>query len=509
MIHTFKISYGLSLADTRTCANRLNERTKAYVGKEYMLNSFLDITKTRGMLSFNLPEYLGILAVTLSKYEERNGGIKFRIKFLIEAEILRTDTDTLDLYFASPEHAREIQTQYAKVIYGLFPEAFNGRPASCLYYTDFADRSSYEEEEFDEIHGGLYSLPYLALASVTRVDFTLDIVRNSPKEAKLYTYMVQQSYYDSWKKTVKKGKNKNKDAIDKNCYDKSFESGTQRFSSYYKYDKMCDPCYDNRPNIAQIREQSRNIARIELQLFNPGRAKVKSFTWLNIPSDAPPLGVLPYLANEQVSFIAVFQEFASHIGNESKLKWYERTVLTTRLNRKVRKNLITNHEKQMMLKISQAISQGRGRHTSNSLTKAIDAFKKDGEIVLHKKRNENNEQVLETFKCSFETYEKYRDLAIKHGIMLVTIPGDRAKELSVLPVLRNYDYGNMGTQLITHMGTCQPSAEAAPELEPVKELYDAVVSFLYGLYDQYAEGHNADMEAAFRYGERIAEGLEE
>ena len=35
----------------------------------------------------------------------------------------------------------------------------------------------------------------------------------------------------------------------------------------------------------------------------------------------------------------------------------------------------------------------------------------------------------------------------------------------------------------------------AQELEPVKDLYDAILSFLYDKYDQYADNHNKNMNA--------------
>ena len=49
--------------------------------------------------------------------------------------------------------------------------------------------------------------------------------------------------------------------------------------------------------------------------------------------------------------------------------------------------------------------------------------------------------------------------------------------------------------------------ESAPELEPVKELYDAILSFLYGLYDQYAADYNALWEAAIKQSEEIEQQI--
>lgn len=495
MIHTFKISYEMSLSDATTCAWALNRRLPKPKLKKY-ITDFLDTNKKLGHQVFKIPDLTGIQSITLVKYEDRNGFTVFRIYFLIEAEILRTGNDTLDLYICSPEHAKELQTQYAKVIYCLFPEAFNGRPASLLYNTDFAPKESYAEEEFQE-HSGFYSLPYLALASIKRIDFTYDVVRSSPEDARLFTYMVQQSYYDGLKKQVKKGKKKNTGSKEK-CYDKEYLNGSRAFSVYYKYDKMMDKKYDTRSNIAQIREDSRNIVRIELPNFNPGRTKIKSLTNLWVPDNALTLGLLPYLVTEQIPFRAFFKEYGDHVGNGPDLKWYKRRELNKRLNKLVREGRISEHAKTMMKKISQAISQGRSRQFSHSLEKAITAFKENGEIILHKQRDKDTKkQILETFKCSMAQYNSHRKLAIANGMMLVTIPDSaKFKELSALTVLRNYEFGLIGSQILIHMLPYQSVAETAPEMEPVKNMYDSILSFLYGLHDNFMERHNTGFEEA-------------
>lgn len=499
MIHTFKTSYELSVTDAATCAWALNRRLPKPKLPKY-ITEFLDIDKKSGYQVFVIPELTGIRTIEMVKYEDRNGVVTFRIRFLIEAEVLRTGAETLDLYTCSPEHFKELQTLYAKAIYNLFPEAFTGRPASLLYSTDFAPKESYAKEEFQE-HSGLYSLPYLPLASVKRMDFTYDVIRSSPEEAKLFTYMVQQTYYDSLKNKEHKGKQRNPAAEKKECFDKAYANGSRSFSPYYKYDEINDPKYDNRSIIAKVREDARNIARIELPNFNPGRPKIKSYTWLQIPDEALTLGPLPYLVNEQVPYIAFRKEYDNHIGNGPDLKWYKRGKLKTELGKLKRRHKITKNAETMMIKISQAIAQGRSQRFSHSLEKAIKAFKENGEIVLHKKRNKTTkEQILETFKCTYGQYKRYRDMAIKNGVMLVTIPDSaKCEELSALTVLRNYDPGLLNTQITSHMLPYRSITESAPEMEPVKDLYDAILEFLYGLYDQYMEGHNANFEAAKIY----------
>ena len=480
MIHTFQISYALSLSDANLCAYRLNERTRKYEG--YKITKFLDISKNRGSLIFTLPELIGIKSIELLKYKDRDTRINFRIYFIIEAQLLLTGTDTLDLYFSSPANAKELQMQYAKAIYSLFPEAFNGRPASSLYNSGYADVTSYTDDEFEK--AGLYSLPYLPLASVTRMDFTFDAVSEDEEHARLFTEMLQKTYYDGRKKIEIKGFHRNL-ATDKYCYDKVNENASRSFSVYYKFDKMCAEEYDRRPNIEEIRDEARNITRIEMSKFKPNRDTLKSMTTLQVPSNAISLGPLPYIANEQVPTNVFLTEYIDKVGNGPGIKWYDRSKLKSRLNELQKQHKIKAIEKDTLIKISQAISQ------EQSLKKVINAFKKEGEITLHRKRDKNNKQVKEVFKCSIGRYKKYRDIAIQNGIMLVTIPGSRTiKELSAIPRLRNFDFSEVSSQAITKMLPYQSGS--IPELP---ELYDDIISFLYGLYDNYNSKWNKRIEA--------------
>lgn len=491
MIHTFTVSYGLSLKDANTCANSLKKRTGQNKG---LTEKFLNIEKKKGFLAFTVDDFPGLRKITLTKYPDHSGFVCFRISFFIEAEVLRIEEYTLDLFFCSREHAQELQTQYAKAIYSLFPEAFTGRPAAFLYTSGFAPSDSYTEDEFE--HSGLYSLPYLGLASVQRLDFTFDVTLGSREDAKLFTYMVLQSYYDAWKKVENKGKNKNPDALDK-CYDKEYKSGSNAFSVYDKYDKMCSDDYAHWPNIEQIREAARNVVRIEMPNFNPDKAMVKSRTWLQIPNDGIPLGPLPYIANEQVSFLAFIKEYSDKVGNGPDLRWYKRTKLKSRLEKLVRQHRITREAKRKMIKISQAIAQGRSQRFSHPLKKAIDAFKENGEIILHKQRNRNKEQILETFPCTYAAYSRHKKLAINNGVMLVTIPDSWGVDsFSALTPLLSYDTSLVGMQTQSYLLPYRSITETVPEMEPVKDIYDSILEFLYGLYDQYCSSHNAMVEAA-------------
>ena len=88
---------------------------------------------------------------------------------------------------------------------------------------------------------------------------------------------------------------------------------------------------------------------------------------------------------------------------------------------------------------------------------------------------------------------------MSHGIMLVTIPDSwRVKDFSALPMLRNYDISEVSLQMVTRLLPYQAISENdAPELEAVKEIYDAVLEFLYGLYDEYSSEHNNIIESLY------------
>lgn len=508
MIHTFTISYELSIKDANTCAYRLNERTQKFKG--YRLTNFLDKEKKFGRLIFKVPELAGIQTVTLLKITDRNGSQRFRIYFLIEAEILRTGEDTLDLFFASPEHAKELQIQYAKAIYTLFPEAFNGRPASHLYKFAFADPASYKAEEFingldDNGHGGLYSLPYLPLGSVKRVDFTFDNVSSDAVHAKLFTEMVEKSYYDGWKKKVYIGENKNPDSDDK-CYDKAYASGSKGFSVYYKYDKMCSKEYNDRANIAQIREDSSNVTRIEMPIKSPNRETIKALTWLKIPDEAITLGPLPYLATEQVCINHLDKEYNGRIGTAYELKWYTRKGLDKRVKRLLKEYALkTGYKPEWEKKFT--------THKGNTIIKLTEAISKRGSLEIYikalKKYQKTKDKKKTPSKKPFLTmkaFTDYKELAMRNGMMLTTIPASRGIiELSASLNLRKYDYSGVTAQAATYMLPYQSVIESVPELESVKDLYDSILEFLYGLYDQYSFSHNAEMETTKLTPEEIAD----
>ena len=107
MIHTLQISYGITVDVANACTYRLNEITHRYDKKMHMIANYLDTKQKKlGHLVFKIPELTGIKSITMVKFLDHNNEVKYRIYFLIEAELLRTGTDTLNLFFASPEHAK-------------------------------------------------------------------------------------------------------------------------------------------------------------------------------------------------------------------------------------------------------------------------------------------------------------------------------------------------------------------------------------------------------------------
>ena len=246
--------------------------------------------------------------------------------------------------------------------------------------------------------------------------------------------------------------------------------------------------YNDRSNIAQIREDSRNVVRIEMPIKSPDRNTIKSLTWLQIPDDAITLGPLPYLATEQVPINLFEKEFFGRVGNAHDLKWYTRDELDKKINKMIRKNEISEHKGHTLSKITAAISK---RGSLNTYIRALKKYQ-----ATKDKKKKNDKKPFLTMKA----FNDYKDFAMQNGMMLATIPAKHGvPELSAYLNLRNFDHAETGSQLTTHMPSYQSVTEFAPEMEPAKDLYDAILEFLYGLYDQYVEGHNADFEAVKIY----------
>ena len=156
-----------------------------------------------------------------------------------------------------------------------------------------------------------YSLiPFLGLSILSRIDFCANY---KLENAALYVEMIKKSYYHTRKKNVKVqepesfSENKSNDTL--------FYVKTSGFCIYDKYNKMMDSRKDRMRNIAQIREDAKDVIRIERPFYKISKPKLYSLTGLRVPKaeegrEAPlKLGPLPFLCEEKIGLNTIFKEY--------------------------------------------------------------------------------------------------------------------------------------------------------------------------------------------------------
>ena len=203
------------------------------------------------------------------------------------------------------------------------------------------------------------------------------------------------------------------------------------------------------------------------------------------------------MASEQVTARLFEKEFIHRVGNFKDLRWLTRDGFDEIINKKMRAKEISKTVGNGLIKMSQAVSK-RG-----SLKKYVDALKKYNESIQGKKIKKKDRKFP-----SLGTFFNYKKTAMLKGLMLPTIPANRSlKELPVKLTFRSFDLDELNWVIATYMLPYQSVTESAPELEPVKDLYDAILKFLYELYDQYNADNNAQWEAAIRQSEEIKQQI--
>ncbi len=371
MIHTFEILYILNRRAAAYCTYRLNKYVNA--SDRYSTTDIHRFLRIRPQLRRNCAglhfkglRIPGILQIDLLKYKDAPGS--YFIYITIEPEVLLTGENTINVYYCSIANSKQLQTNYAKAIYTLFPKAFEGRPF--ISQVRFHDQKEIHPDDFKL--GNLFMLPFLPLSILSRIDFCVNYKLDN---AALYVEMIKKSYYNSRKKNIT-FRNLNPFSEDKS-HDTLFYDKTSGFCIYDKFNKMMDPAKDNMHNIDEIREEAKDVIRIERPFYKITKEKLFSMTGLRVPvaeegKEAPlKLGPLPLLYDESDGLKTIFREYLEsvlgikrnlvkeYMQNHHDFKWVSLKRFVREMDRLYEAGQITKQRHDTVLKMAYATSEAK------------------------------------------------------------------------------------------------------------------------------------------------------
>lgn len=517
MVHTFEILYILNRQEARYCAYKLNQRVNVAdrIQREDIQN-FLHIAPMRRNsigLHFKGLRIPGILQIDLLKYKREPG--YFFLYITIEPEVLLTGENTLDVYWCSFPNMKELQTKYAEAVYTLLPRAFEGRPP--LYQVRFQDQKKFHPVEIS--FGGLFMIPFLGLSILSRIDFCANY---KLENAALYVEMIRKSYYHTRKKNVK-FKNLNPFSENKSN-DTLFYDKTSGFCIYDKYNKMMDSRKDRMHNIAQIREDAKDVIRIERPFYKISKPKLYSLTGLRVPKaeegrEAPlKLGPLPFLCIEEIGLNTIFKEYIRCVlgikatqkydmVNRQSFKWVSLKRFVREMDRLYKVGRITKRRHDTVLKMAYATSEAR------SVKRAVHNCNAGTHIWWGHDEEENKIRI--PFRRSADRFKDMWQKMYELGMMLFRIPDDRevagvenneweAKELDANFIFDvNANMVAIGTMLdeetssyfdfLPYQFVRGRGLDTDDPLE-IRQNYDEILSRIYYHFGKYIEESRKELE---------------
>lgn len=374
MFHTFTIQYQL-LPEACSCllASVNSDYFNRYPSDTEEHKNFMNIIihfpfntdgsrclRSRRLLRRNHP---GIESIVFVKAENQFNQQVIYLRITINPAVLITGTDTIDnLYYATSENNELLQDCYALHLYRIFPVLHNYSPPFEELYQSTDDYLFALKDMGDCFQLG--SIPYLALGSVKRIDFSVNL---RPEDPQLFLELAKKTFYDG-RKHASDFKNNNLWARNK----------SRKICLYDKAQKMNSNRYRGIPGIDTIRQEAAGIIRYEVSLSRFPSENIPKLCFITIPSWLPfKFGPFPYL-NERVSENILNSEY-QHIGYQG---WFNDHYFTKAIdNAGLNPNM-----KRKLLVTAYLISQCRS--ISAAYEKSEDyALAKTGETInINKKR---------------------------------------------------------------------------------------------------------------------------
>ncbi len=398
MIHTFEIYYPLNRRSAVYCVANLNRIAREYGPQNGKPRYFSD-AYVHEFLDGNLNSliyhteflFLGLHHIKFTKKPITASSALYFIYFRIEPEVFITHNYSLNLFQCNENNYDALQSRFGEVVYQIFPKAIEHRPLEgsiidCLpdeeerrYARDLEFRYDLQQLNRDELEfyrfRYIYSILYLGLAKIARVDYTADFHCEYPDT---FIKLVRRSYVDHDRK-------KRKLYLNNDNYLAAYHKTVDGFVIYGKQKKYMLSRYDEKPNIEQLRQAAANVIRIEYVWKCRDRKKQIQFTRLNLPArgqityvSTPSLcGMMPYIIQD-IGAGKLREEYYKHIGGGqwmSDYHWYDKTLA---------KSDLTETMKQRVYRLAYLISEVRHLNQSEAaFVQGRDIQRKRGPETLH------------------------------------------------------------------------------------------------------------------------------
>lgn len=391
MVHTIEISYVLSSTDFKYLIQDIYE-LKSFDKESF--NLFLEGERNY----YPLPS-LPVGITHLAFIRDKQFYSTIYMKAVLDLQSLIYGSPTIDLFTPVYSEIQKLCYAYAEAILTIFPSLVELN----------IDTDSYLNSK-NATNCTLESLPYLILAKVTDIDYSLNLNTKEGQKTVCLKY-IKTSYLDSKKKIQHYKKNV---GGDKN-YNLYAKSDAKKPSSITKvYDKL--RYYDDKeiPITESLRASAENILRYEyrkptdLRNFVAKNYKLPK-TFLTSPFLLSPVTFFEY----NICYKILMGEYNKTIGAAD---WYNDYFFAKLIN----SSSLTAHKRSVILNdIAPLVSIKR------SIESALPAYT-EGYILKTGKK----------IKGSACTFKKYREEALSLNIQLLRIP-DRDKHHYIMNPIKS------------------------------------------------------------------------
>ena len=369
MVLSFEIQFPLSSYAASYCIFCINQRFEKTVWDETTVNTFFSHPVNKHY-SFIVSDSIrakvpGILKIVfIHSYDKDFKKDQYFIRMKINPCELLLQFQSENLFYCTPDNIDTLQNTYAKFVYNLFTEAYiEPVPLNydkCLESADYSinmetGEKIYLSKELEKKRT-LSALPYLGLASVKRIDYSVNL--RTPHNFHKFLILAKKSVLDKRKKI---SRSRDNDRIE-------LENRTRTFAIYEKV------------KITEEEFSTNKIIRIRAIIRNPSKEWKKSNLKINTElTDRVKIynkargGLLPFL-DEDVSKTFIKKEYDKLVGTGDFYSTYKAWKI-------IDESKFKKDKKQNLKELMQLISQSWSLQKAEKQYISGTSLKKNRKIV--------------------------------------------------------------------------------------------------------------------------------